>query len=642
MGTLQIQNINLAFGDLTLLNEVSFTLSSGDHVALAGGNGAGKTTLLKVIKGELKSDSGAITLSRGMRIAYLPQAEIVHANNTLYGEVELVFNRFNPLLKRQGEIERILATLSEDEDHLALSNELSQIQEKLLEGPYYRRRAIIEQILKGLGFTPDDLERPCEEFSGGWQMRIALAKVLVEDAEVMLLDEPTNYLDIDSLLFLRSFIKSYQGIAILVSHDQDFLDETVSVVYELFHGKLTPYRGNYSNYLVQREEELVLLEKRYKEQQREIAKTEQFIERFRYKATKARQVQSRIKQLEKVPIIEIPSHLQRIKFSFPEGPHSPNDVVRVANLAKSYGEHEIFNNFSMLVNKGDRLAITGRNGSGKTTLLRILAQIDLDYEGEVKVGPGIKIGYFAQDSVQYLNLANTVLQEVEGVASTDDFGSLRSLLGAFLFRGDEVDKRVSVLSGGERSRLALAKILLHPANLLILDEPTSHLDINAKNVLLEALQTYKGTLIFVSHDTHFIKNIANRILYLSETKEELFEGDWSYFAWKMGQREEVEEEVNLKAVNNTTFEWQEEKRLKNRYQNLVKEGNRLLEEIELLDQEINRVIDAMALEENYSERGKIVPLLEAKERLERERNHKEEAWFKCHNEVEELKALYGF
>ena len=444
MGTLQIQNINLAFGDLTLLNEVSFTLSSGDHVALAGGNGAGKTTLLKVIKGELKSDSGAITLSRGMRIAYLPQAEIVHANNTLYGEVELVFNRFNPLLKRQGEIERILATLSEDEDHLALSNELSQIQEKLLEGPYYRRRAIIEQILKGLGFTPDDLERPCEEFSGGWQMRIALAKVLVEDAEVMLLDEPTNYLDIDSLLFLRSFIKSYQGIAILVSHDQDFLDETVSVVYELFHGKLTPYRGNYSNYLVQREEELVLLEKRYKEQQREIAKTEQFIERFRYKATKARQVQSRIKQLEKVPIIEIPSHLQRIKFSFPEGPHSPNDVVRVANLAKSYGEHEIFNNFSMLVNKGDRLAITGRNGSGKTTLLRILAQIDLDYEGEVKVGPGIKIGYFAQDSVQYLNLANTVLQEVEGVASTDDFGSLRSRLGAFLFRGDEVDKRVSV------------------------------------------------------------------------------------------------------------------------------------------------------------------------------------------------------
>ena len=642
MGTLQIQNISLAYGDLTLLREVSFTLSATDHVALAGGNGAGKTTLLKIIKGEIKADGGTITTTRGMRISYLPQGDIVHANNTLYGEVELAFNRFIPLLERIREVELTLASLTEGEEHFSLTNELSQLQERLLGGPYYRRRAIIEQILKGLGFSQEDLERPCEEFSGGWQMRIALAKVLVEEAEVMLLDEPTNYLDIDSLLFLRSFIKNYKGIAIIVSHDQDFLDETVSEVYELFNGNLTPYRGNYSHYLKQREEELSLLEKRYKEQQREINKTEQFIERFRYKATKARQVQSRIKQLEKLPLIEIPPHLQRMKFSFPPGPHSPNDVVRVEKLEKHYGALEVFDGFSLMVNKGDRLAITGRNGSGKTTLLRILAQIDSDYGGEVKIGPGIKIGYFAQDSVEFLTPSNSVLEEVEGVAATEDFGSLRSLLGAFLFRGDEVEKRVSVLSGGERSRLALAKILLHPANLLILDEPTSHLDINAKNVLLEALQSYQGTLIFVSHDTHFIKNIANRILYLSEAQEELFEGDWDYFVWKMAQTEEESQEIKEAVVNHASLAWQEEKRLKNRYQILIKEGEKLLSEIESVDLKIEKLIKLMALEENYSDRDKIVPLLARKEKFEKERHILEEEWFKSHSEAEELEELYGF
>ncbi|MFA7370529.1 MAG: ABC-F family ATP-binding cassette domain-containing protein [Sphaerochaetaceae bacterium] len=642
MGTLQIQNISLAYGDNKLLNRVSLTLSTGEHVALAGSNGSGKSTLLKIIKGLLASDEGNVILTKGMRISYLPQGEIVHAGKTLYDEVEQAFSRFEPLLERKEALEKTLSVLNEEEEHLDLTNELDALQEELLRGSYYRREALIFQILKGLGFDREDFNRPCHVFSGGWQMRIALAKVLAEEGDVMLLDEPTNYLDIDSLLFLRSFINKYKGIAIIVSHDQDFLDETVSVVYELFNGQLTAYKGNYTHYLVQREEELAQAVKRYREQALQRAKTEQFIERFRYKASKARQVQSRIKQLEKSEIVEIPDHLKRPKFTFPPGGHSPNEVLVVQELEKHYGSLQVFKDFSLLVNKGDRLAVTGRNGSGKTTLLRIISQVDHDYSGKVKLGNGVKIGYFTQDSVDSLTLENSVLEEVEAVAHTSAIPSLRSLLGAFLFSGDEVHKKVSVLSGGERSRLALAKILLQSANLLILDEPTSHLDIATKNVLLEALQSYQGSLIFVSHDTHFIKNIATRILYLSATKEELFEGDWDYFSWKMAERGYFEEEGEERIVNTASLNWQEEKRLKNRLTILKRDADNLLEKINTLSHKTAEVESLMALPENYSDRSKITALVKAQETLEKEYKSAEELWFDLHHTIEELEGQYGF
>ncbi len=651
MGTLQVQNINLAYGDRDLLNDVSFTLSSGTRAALTGGNGSGKSTLLKIVSGFISPDSGTVTVSRGMRISYLPQSDIVHRGTSLSAEAEKGYARFHALLEQKRELELRLSDISEEDRHTALLLKLHEIQETLNSSSYYQREGTIEQVLKGLGFSQADFSRQCEEFSGGWQMRIALAKVLIEDPEVMLLDEPTNYLDIEARIWLRNYLNQFRGVVIIVSHDQDFLDATVSEVYELFIGSLTRYSGNYTSYVEQRNRELEQLEKAFKNQQKEIERTERFIERFRYKATKAKQVQSREKMLDKVEIIQIPQHLKRLSFRFPDPPHSGNDVVTIENLTKRYGNLTVIEDFSLVVNKGDRLAVTGRNGAGKTTLLRIIAQIDQQYSGTVTPGAGVKIGYFAQDNDRTLSAHLSILEEIESIADTGDIPRLRSLLGNFLFSDDDIDKKVSVLSGGERSRLALLKILLHPANVLILDEPTNHLDINAKQVLLEALRQYQGTVIFVSHDTHFIKHIANRILYLSEDEPELFEGDYEYFSWKLEQKEAIEQRVDeqrlqsspqkTEAREESAIAWKEMNRAKNRLRNLVKDSERLLEEIEAQELLLTSVVEAMALEENYADSEAITQLIARKELLEQEHAAMEERWFLLHDEIASIEEAYG-
>jgi ATP-binding cassette subfamily F protein 3 len=647
MGTLQVQNINLAYGDRDLLNDISFTLGDKGRSALAGGNGSGKSTLLKIIHGDIVSDSGTIATTRGMRISYLPQSDIIHHGSSLFKEIEKGYGRFHVLLERKHRIEMRLASIDENENHQGLLQELHEIQETLLHSSYYHRDATMEQVLKGLGFTRDDFSRMCEQFSGGWQMRIALAKVLVEDPDVMLLDEPTNYLDIEARIWLRNYLKQYRGSVMIVSHDQDFLDETVNEVYELFDGTLTRYSGNYSSYQIQREMELEQLEKAFKNQQKAIEKTEQFIERFRYKATKAKQVQSREKQLEKVEMIRIPQHLKKLSFRFPEPPHSGNDVLSIENLSKNYGELQVIEDLSFVLNKGDRMAVTGKNGAGKTTLLRILAQLDTNHMGLVRLGTGVKIGYFAQDTSNTLDPSHTILQEVESIADTSDIPRLRSLLGSFLFSDDDVDKKVAVLSGGEKSRLALLKILLHPANLLILDEPTNHLDINAKQVLLEALGSYGGTVLFVSHDTHFIKHIANRILYLSDDRPEMFEGDYEYFSWKLEQKEAIEplyeSSVNSPPVekSESAVSRKETNRMKNRLRNLHKESEDLLLDIERIDGKVKQVMLDMSLEENYSDSMKITSLLSKKENLEHRHHEMEAQWFSLQDEIESLEAELG-
>ncbi|MFA7018100.1 MAG: ABC-F family ATP-binding cassette domain-containing protein [Sphaerochaetaceae bacterium] len=648
MGTLQLQNINLAYGGRDLLKEVSLTLSARARAALTGANGSGKSTLLRIISGEITSDSGFITTSKGMRISYLPQSDIVHSGTSLFLEVEKGYFRFAPILARKQAIEHELSNIGTSDSAHALIEELHQIQEMLLSTSYFRREAYIEQVLKGLGFLRQDFNRNCEEFSGGWQMRIALAKVLVEEPDVLLLDEPTNYLDIEARIWLRNYIRQFKGMVVMVSHDQDFLDETVEEVYELFNGNLTRYSGNYSAYQKQRTQELEQIEKAFRIQQKEIERTQQFIERFRYKASKAKQVQSREKQLEKLEKVEIPPHLGTLSFSFPDPPHSGNDVIIVEGLTKNYGDLPIFQDLSLVVNKGDRLAVTGRNGAGKSTLLRLIAQVDRQFGGKLQLGAGVKIGYFAQDSEDTLYPANTVLEEVEAIADTSDIPRLRTLLGSFLFSNDDVDKRISILSGGEKSRLALAKILLHPANLLLLDEPTSHLDINAKAMLLEALKAYQGTVVFVSHDTHFIKNIANRILYLSEDPPELFEGDYSYFSWKLEQKEAFEptqteqERVPPQLKSDaSSSNWKETNRLKNRYRNLQKEAEELLTKIDKKQETISAVIEEMALEHNYIDSNRITALITKKTRLEKEHTQMEEQWFALHEEIHDLEVTLG-
>ncbi len=656
MGILQVQNIDLSFGDRTLLSGVSLTLGEHTRAALAGGNGEGKSTLMKIIAGLMPCDGGIVTKTKGMRISYLPQSDIVLKGNTVFEEIEKGFDRFRENLERQHEIEHLLVTESSDE----LLIELNELQEQLLDSSYYDREQQIYAVAKGLGFTSGDMKRPCNEFSGGYQMRIALAKVLCESPDLMMLDEPTNYLDIEARLWLESFIKKYKGSVFLVCHDKGFLDDTVNEVYELFNARLTRYSGNYTFYENQRRLEIEQLEAAYKRQQAEIERTEQFIERFRYKATKSKQVQSRIKMLDRMEPVVVPSHLKTLHFSFPEPPHSPNDMVVIEHMTKKYGSQVVFRDFNMIVPKGQRLAVTGHNGIGKSTLLRIIAGQDSDFEGVARLGTGVKVGYFAQDTADSLDMSGTVFDQV-GSYGTE--GAIRNALGSFLFSGDDILKKAGVLSGGERSRLALLKILLQPASLLILDEPTNHLDINSKDMLLRALQGYKGTIIFVSHDAYFIRALADRILYLSDGEPEFFNGDYDYFLWKLDQRLGIEDDSSKtsKAGGNTplkapksqaerdrdfkaSFDFSQQKapvidraeanRLRNRRNKLKTEIEALMNKVDELDVRIAEVNALMNLHENYSNVQKIGDLSRQKQELEDQKNDLELQWIEKSDEYE--------
>ena len=650
MGILQVQNIDLSFGDRTLLSGVSLTLGEHARAALAGGNGEGKSTLMKIMAGLMPSDGGQITKTRGMRVSYLPQSDIVLRDNSVYEEMEKGFARFEENLNRQREIETLLQTTHTE----ALLIELNELQESLLDSSYYDRKQVIYAIAKGLGFTPADMDRPCNEFSGGYQMRIALAKVLCESPDLMMLDEPTNYLDIEARLWLESFLKTFKGSLLIVCHDKGFLDDTVNEVYELFNARLTRYSGNYSFYEKQRRLEIEQLEAAFKRQQAEIDRTEQFIERFRYKATKAKQVQSRIKALDKIEPVVVPSHLKTLHFTFPEPPHSPNDMVVIENMTKCYGPQTIFRNFSMVVNKGQRLAVTGHNGIGKSTLLRIIAGQDPDFEGVARLGTGVKVGYYAQDTADSLDMSGTVFSQVSAYGTE---GAIRNALGSFLFSGDDIQKKASVLSGGERSRLALLKILLQPASLLILDEPTNHLDINSKDMLLRALQNYKGTIIFVSHDAYFIRAIADRILYLSDGEPEFFNGDYDYFQWKLDERLGIEADSPktakvLKApesqarrdeafkasfnfdAKEPVLDRAEANRRKNRKNKLKAELEALMKQVDELDLKIAEVNALMNLHENYSNAQKITELAKNKQELENQKNEVELQWISKSEEYE--------
>lgn len=641
MFTMQIQNACLSFADRKILNDVSFTIDQKTRAALAGANGCGKSTLLKVITGIIPADGINISKTKGITVSYLPQADILLPQKSVYEVAEEGYDKYKALVNEYEEIAKELDGIGQQDKYSHILSRMNEINEILDDVGYYHRRSRIEQILQGLGFKMSDLSSPSSTFSGGWQMRIALARILVEDPDILLLDEPTNYLDIEAMVWLKNYLKAFDGGVILVSHDQGFLDDTVDCVYELFKGNLTRYSGNYTSYLKQREAEIQMLEKAYEQQAAEIEKTQEFIERFRYKATKAKQVQSRIKSLEKTELIEIPDHLKKLSFSFPEAPHSGNDVLVIEKLFKAYGSNVIFEDLSFVVRKKERLAITGRNGEGKSTLLRILAGVDDDFKGVVRDGAGVKKGYFAQDNEKTLNDNNTVLEEVESIADTKDIPRLRSLLGAFLFNGDDVFKKVSILSGGEKSRLSLLKILLHPCNLLLLDEPTNHLDINAKEMLLEAIKAYDGTVIFVSHDTHFIKNLATKILYLSDDKPEFFEGDYDYFAYKLEEKENKflqSEKKKSDVIENKSQSHQEQKAKRNMIQKLEKECDDLLLSCDKLKNEIKALEERMADPAIYSNATKISELVKQKEEKEKALESLEERWFEASERLENSKA----
>lgn len=505
---LHIQGLSKQFGSKILFENADAHVGHRSRVALIGPNGAGKSTLIKIIMGQEYSDSGQVSKANHLAIGYLPQEVPKMSGRTVLEEVLRMDGRREELLRAKTELEEVFLRHQSEKDierYGRLLEELENLDE-------YRIESRAKSILSGMGFKSNDFERKLSEFSGGWLMRVALSRLLLMDPDLLLLDEPTNHLDLESLLWLEEFLKRNRGALLMISHDTAFLNRLVTEVLEIDQKKLWSYKGNLDSYVVQKEERLKLLRSQYAGQQAKIAEIEAFVSRFGAKATKARQAQSRLKQLEKMDRIELPEDRQTVRFQFPPAPHSGKDVVSVEKASVRYGEKTIFRDLNWLIRKGTRSAIVGVNGAGKTTLLRLLAKSLEPTEGLVRLGHEVKVGYYSQMQAETLNMKNTIQQELELVAPDLPISRIRAIAGAFLFSGDAVEKKCEVLSGGEKARVALAKLLLSPSNFLVLDEPTNHLDVESRGVLLQALQDYTGTLCLVSHDREFVGPLVDSVL----------------------------------------------------------------------------------------------------------------------------------
>ncbi len=622
MSFVQFSQVSLAFGDRDILKNVTINLQTGSKVALTGANGSGKSTLIKVLAGLTAPDSGERAVQKECRIAYLPQSGLTHHGCTLLEEADKAFQYGYDI---QNKIDQLGSQLAENPSNMQLAEAQAELIQKLDDSGWHRRQSLAESVLLGLGFLRSDFDRNTEEFSGGWQMRIALAKALMQNPDILLLDEPTNYLDLEARSWLEEFLQNYKGGFLLVSHDRYFLDVTINEVYELFNGELKRYPGNYTHYEKVRETELKTLMAAYEQQQQEIQKLEDFITRFGYKATKAAQAQEYQKKLDKMVRIEIPESLKKIHFTFPPAPHAGRLVLRLNGITKSYDGHtNVLNNLDLTLENGQRLVVAGRNGAGKSTLLRIIADQDKAFTGEITPGAGVKIGYFSQDNAETIKGTCTILEYLEGIAPLDLIPKLRDMLGAFLFRGDDVFKSLDVLSGGEKSRIALLQLLLSPVNLLVLDEPTNHLDLHSKDVLLQALRDFGGTVVFVSHDRGFIEQLATQVLHLEPGNAKYYPGDYKYYIEQTEKTEQAlraaiepaegvakdgSSQSGLAAEArgrlppsgpSTTLSWEEQKRQEAERRKKEKAISGLEEEIARLEEQKTQLENKLADPEVYS------------------------------------------
>ena len=511
-----INQVTHNFGKKVLFNGINSVINAHDRIALIGSNGSGKTTLLRMLMGELEPDGGGIDKAAYVSVGYLPQDGISVSGQTLYAEAESAFGDVLALQKNLEEAEESMLEMDTSTDeYYDLIDLMGEWEQQLEDYEPAKMKSRIERILLGMGFKKDDFERDTGEFSGGWQMRIALAKLLLQNPSLIILDEPTNHLDIVSQHWVEQYLKHYQGALIVISHDRAFLDEVTNRTIELKLGDLTSFKGNYTYYASESAKRLETLRKAYANQQKEIKEVKDWINRFRSNVKKASMVQSRIKALEKMDLITIPRDEKKMFFRFPKAPPASAKVITIKDLHKAYGENVIFKGLDLRIDKGDRIAVVGVNGAGKSTLARIMAGSEPFQSGEVEKGINTLLGYFAQSQADELDPSNSVLEEVEKAAIGNDDANPRGALGALLFSGDEALKKTSVLSGGEKNRVALAKMLMHPANCMILDEPTNHLDIKSKEVLQEAINLYEGTVILVSHDRAFLDGVVNKVLEVS-------------------------------------------------------------------------------------------------------------------------------
>jgi ATP-binding cassette subfamily F protein 3 len=533
---LHLHELSLDFAGRVIFAGVTWHLGKNDRVGLVGENGAGKSTLMRLIDCQMEPTSGRIHRARGGSVGYLPQEGIVTRGRTLFIEAQSALAHLMTLGEQIEEGAAQLADMAADDPrHGQLLERLGQQQEEFRNAGGYSMEAEVGRVLEGLGFSRSDWERECGEFSGGWQMRIALARLLLARPSVLLLDEPTNHLDMEARNWLEEYLSAYPGAVMVVSHDRFFLDRVCPRITEVWNGSLTDYHCSYSRYLVLREERVSALREAKARQDEEIARTEEFIARFRAKADKASLVQSRIRQLEKIERILVPPERKKIRFRFPSPPRSGRIVMELAGVSRAYGDQVVLREVSLTLERGERVALVGHNGAGKSTLMGVLAGGPLQ-AGSRTLGHNVITDYFAQDQGSVLAGERTVWEEILADAPFDTVPTLRNLLGAFLFTGDDVDKRVRVLSGGEKNRLALAKMLLRPANLLLLDEPTNHLDLFSKDVLLDALLSYEGTLVFVSHDRYFVDALATRVVEVANGGLGSYPGSYEeYLARKGGE-----------------------------------------------------------------------------------------------------------
>ena len=589
---ISVEQLTVEFGGSPLFDEISFLLNPKERIALVGKNGAGKTTLLKIFAGKQSPTAGRITIPKDLTIGYLPQHMIHNEGTTVMQEAEKAFEHITTL---QTEIEKLTQELSDRTDYD--SNSYNQLIEKLTHanehlqiignGNFYGE---IEKTLMGLGFLRSDFERQCAEFSGGWRMRIELAKILLQRPDVLLLDEPTNHLDIESIQWLENFLITSGSAILLVSHDRAFIDAVTTRTIEISLGKIYDYNVNYSKYVELRRERHEQQVRAYENQQKMIQDTEDFIERFRYKATKAVQVQSRIKQLDKLERLEVDMEdNSRLSLKFPPAVHSGIIPVEIEHLTKAYGDHVVLDNIGLIINRGEKVAFEGKNGEGKSTLVKCIMS-EIEYSGKLKLGHNVKIGYFAQNQASMLDENRTVFETIDLVAVGDIRTKIRDILGAFMFGGEASDKKVKVLSGGERSRLAMIRLLLEPVNLLILDEPTNHLDMRSKDVLKEAIKAFDGTVIVVSHDREFLDGLVNKVYEFGNKKvREHLGGIYDFLQYKkMDSLRELEAVAVEKAAVNADKQSSESKLS---YE-ARKEMNRKIRKAEKDVEEAEKVISA--------------------------------------------------
>lgn len=602
-------NITVSFGGETLFDSISFRLGKGDRVGLIGKNGAGKSTLLKLLAKENNPTSGTFALEKNCQIGYLPQDLDFENGRTVLEEAYLAFEEIIKVERRQEEIHEFMGKTQdyESQTYMDVLDELTELNTRYEMIGGYHYQAQTEKILLGLGFTMEDLNAPTDTFSGGWRMRIELAKLLLKENDILLLDEPTNHLDIESIIWLEQFLKKYKGALVMVSHDRMFLDQVTNRTIEIVQQRIFDFKKSYSEYMLLRYELRAQQQAAQKNQEKQIQQTEKLIERFRAKASKASMAQSLIKKLDKIDRIEIdPEENRKIKFEFGIS-HQPGKIIlETQNISKAYDDKQVLNGVDMEVVRGEKIAFVGQNGQGKSTLAKIIVD-EISYEGEVKLGHNVELGYFAQNQSTYLDGSKTVLESAEDSATPENRTKVRDLLGSFLFQGDAVEKKVSVLSGGERNRLALCKLLLQPFNVLIMDEPTNHLDIASKNVLKEALRNFKGTLILVSHDRDFVQGLCEKVVSFKDREVKPFLGDINAYLeyQKLSSLKELEKKTPVvrqekKESDPASFEKQKEQRAaQQKIEKVEKKIARLEKEIKEIDFELEIEYDKTIAQPNF-------------------------------------------